>query len=96
MEEISSHFRASLNRGNAARIQDFDIIFEQDLSWAFQNIFPIENRIIFVVFRPNFQSYSYRQCLTNLFDVKSTISQIKSSTGLLQEWSEPTLSYSME
>ena len=49
MEEISSHFRALLNRGNAARIQQFDIIFEQDLSPAFQNIFPIENRIIFVV-----------------------------------------------
>ena len=48
MEEISSYFRASLNRGNAARIQHFDISFEQDLSPAFQNIFPIENRIILV------------------------------------------------
>ena len=69
MEEISSHFCALLNRRNASQIQHFDIIFEQDLSPAFQNIFPIENRIIFVVFRPNFQLYSYRQCFTNLFDV---------------------------
>ena len=69
MEEISSHFRASLNRGNAARIQHFDIIFEQDLSPAFQNIFPIEKRVIFVVFRPNFQLHSYRQWFSNLFDV---------------------------
>ena len=35
MEEISSHFRASLLRVNAAQIGHFDIIFEEDLSQAF-------------------------------------------------------------
>ena len=69
MEEISFHFRASLYCGNAAQIQQFDIIFEEDLSPAFKNSSPIENRMIFVVFRPNFQLYSYRQWFTNLFDV---------------------------
>ena len=52
MEEISSHFRALLNRGNAARIQHFDIIFEEDLNQAFQISFQIENWTIFVRFRP--------------------------------------------
>ena len=47
-----SHFRASLLHGNAARIQRFDIIFEKDLSPAFRIIFRIENRMIFVAFRP--------------------------------------------
>ena len=87
---FSHHFCESLLHGNAARIQHFDIVFEQDLIPAFQNIFPIENWIIFVVFRTNFQLYSYRQWLlednwfpvgkvfTNSFDVNH-----KSSTGCL-------------
>ena len=54
MEWIFSYFPASLLRGNAARIQHFDIIiiFEEDLSQAFWIIFWIENRIICVAFRP--------------------------------------------
>ena len=52
MAQIFSHFRASLLHGNAARIQCFDIIFEEDLSPAFRIIFRIENRMIFVAFRP--------------------------------------------
>ena len=54
MEEISSHFRASLLRGNAARIEHFDIIFYKDLNQAFKISFPIAIRMIFVVFRPDF------------------------------------------
>ena len=63
MEEISSHFRASLLRDNAARIGQFDIIFEKDLSQAFWIIFRIANRIIFVVFRPNVHFYPFRKWL---------------------------------
>ena len=43
---------ASLLHENAERIQHFDIIFEEDLSQAFWIIFRIENRMIFVAFRP--------------------------------------------
>ena len=52
MEEIFFNFRASLLCGNAGRSQHFDIIFEKDLSPAFRIIFRIENRMIFVAFRP--------------------------------------------
>ena len=45
-------FRASLLCGNAGQSQHFDIIFEKDLSPAFRIIFRIENRMIFVAFRP--------------------------------------------
>ena len=55
MEEISSHFRASLLRVNAAQIGHFDIIFEEDLSQAFQISFPIENWTISMRFRPKFR-----------------------------------------
>ena len=61
MEEISSHFRASLLRGNAARIGHFDIIFDKDLNQAFKISFPIANRMIFVVFRPNFHFDPFRK-----------------------------------
>ena len=63
MEEISSHFRASLLRVNAAQIGHFDIIFEEDLSQAFQNSFPIKNWMIFVVFRPNWHFEPFRNFL---------------------------------
>ena len=52
MKEISSHFRASLLRVNAAQIGHFDIIFEEDLSQAFWISFRILNRMIFAAFRP--------------------------------------------
>ena len=52
MESNFTYFRASLLRGNAAQIQHFDIIFEEDLNQAFQISFPIENWTIFVRFRP--------------------------------------------
>ena len=55
MERIFTYFRASLLRGNAARSQHFDIIFEEDLNQAFQISFPIENWTIFVRFRPKFR-----------------------------------------
>ena len=61
MDDISFHFRASLLRGNAARIGYFDISFEEDLSQAFHNSFPIKNWMIFVVFRPNWHFEPFRK-----------------------------------
>ena len=64
MAKIFSHnFRASLLHGNTARIQHFDIIFEEDLSPAFRIIFRIENRMIFVAFRPKNHFDPYRKFL---------------------------------
>ena len=60
---FSHHFRAALLHGNAARIQCFDIIFEEDLSPAFRIIFRIENRMIFVTFRPTNHFDPYRKFL---------------------------------
>ena len=75
MEEIFSNFRASLLHGNAARIQHFDIIFDLDLSPAFWIIFRIENRMIFVAFRPknSFDTVnSYQTSIDGQFDTDIT------------------------
>ena len=92
---FSHHFRAALLHGNAARIQCFDIIFEEDLSPAFRIIFRIENRMIFVAFRPKNSFYtvsSYQTSIGGQFDTDITsafnvthgcIQLVKSTTVLL-------------
>ena len=94
MEEIFSNFRASLLCGNAGRSQHLDIIFEKDLSPAFRIIFRIENRMIFVAFRPKnrfdtVNSYQTRiggqfdTDITSVFNVTHGCIQLVKSTTVL-------------
>ena len=97
MEEIFFNFRASLLCGDAGQSQHFDIIFEKDLSPAFRIIFRIQNRMIFVAFRPKnrfdtVNSYQTRiggqfdTDITTVFNVTHGCIQLVKSTTVLLYW----------